>query len=62
MKGLKCLKCGGKIEFKEWVDEEVDGGSFRQISYGLCEDCGTGHSWVDVYTFSHHEELQIEEE
>lgn len=60
---LKCLKCGGKIEFEDCFDEEeLDDSKFRRMVYGYCEDCGTGHSWVEVYKFLKNEELQIDEE
>ena len=61
MNALECLKCGGELVFRDCIDEELDISKFRRAIYGYCTDCGTGHSWVEVYTFLKNEELRIDE-
>lgn len=62
MNEFECLKCGGALEFDDVLDEEFDGLRYRRVVYGHCEDCGTSHSWVEVYKFLENEELRIDEE
>ena len=62
MNEFECLKCGGELEFDDCLDEEFDGFRYRRVVYGHCEDCGTSHSWVEVYKFLENEELRIDEE
>lgn len=60
MRELKCLDCGGIIEFDESYDTFWNDDEAILCCVGHCTDCGKSHLYDEVYTFSHISGLQKE--
>ena len=60
MKELKCLKCGGEIEYDDCYDVECDNEYVERFYCGHCIKCDTDHLWSELYKFESIEKLRIE--
>lgn len=53
----KCPHCNVDLEVIDTPDGDFDENTFYSNSYGECPQCKKVYSWVDVYKYSHWENL-----
>lgn len=51
MEELKCLNCGGEIEYDDCYDMECWGDSVIRSYSGHCIECNKDFLWEEVYEF-----------
>jgi uncharacterized protein with PIN domain len=58
----ECPKCNVELILEDIIDEEGYVSAHVNKGYGYCPKCGTKY-WIDeVYSFSHYEIEEMEEE
>ena len=57
----KCPHCGKELEYDELIDHYGDYDTCSDIWFGWCPSCARKYRWIEVFTFSHYEQLEEEE-
>lgn len=52
MHEMKCLKCGGIIDYDAILNHTVDEDKVIDYCVGHCVDCDAEYQWEDVYEFT----------
>ena len=55
---MKCPNCGKFIEATETIDNEYFNGKYYDTVEGTCLNCGKMYSWIEVFNYSHDEDIQ----
>ena len=58
MKEPMCPYCNVDLEFVDSPDGDFSSDTFYCNVYGECPQCKKVYSWVDVYKYSHFEDLE----
>ncbi len=61
MDELKCVKCGGVIEYDDRYNIEPDIDEVICYQTGHCIVCGTPHHWEEIYQYTGFTALRAEE-
>lgn len=48
---MKCLKCDGRINYRECHECQNLGDKYIKYWVGTYADCGTVHQWEETYLF-----------
>lgn len=55
---MKCPNCGDFVRAVDTLDSEWCYNKYYDTVEGVCPTCGKVWKWVEVYTFSHCEDLE----
>ena len=54
----KCFNCGADLDYEDVLDTELDGDIMTNKCVGSCPKCGKSYIWVDVYKYTHTQEME----
>ena len=55
---MKCPNCGDFVRAVDTLDSEWCDNKYYDTVDGACPTCGKVWQWVEVYTFSHCEDIE----
>ena len=55
---MKCPNCGNEVYAVDTFDSEWENGRYYDTVEGCCRQCGKIWQWVEVYVFSHCEDIE----
>lgn len=58
----KCPYCNEELEYTECCRNQNEGDYYYETWEGYCPNCNKNFFWDEVYTFSHCDNLEEEEE
>ena len=53
-----CPNCGHELIGDDTYDYSVDISAFSEYVVGHCENCNKEYRWVNIFTFSHVEDIE----